>query len=77
MSQVRDGGAAGAAAGSAVCPNCEGILSAGSVCWRCCDRPCAGCGRLTGSAFILYCWPCSYRAAGEGTPKAGPELALH
>jgi hypothetical protein len=27
-------------------------------CWTCFDRPCVGCGRSTGSAFIATCFPC-------------------
>lgn len=65
MSRVHADGVAGATDGLAVCPNCDGILTEQAVCWKCCDRPCAGCGRPTGSAFILYCWPCSYRATTE------------
>jgi hypothetical protein len=27
-------------------------------CWKCHDRPCRDCGRLTGSAFIQLCLQC-------------------
>jgi hypothetical protein len=73
MSQVHAGDLGGATARPAVCPNCERPLTDGVVCWRCCDRLCAGCGQPTGSAFILYCWPCAHRAeSGEAAAKAGP-----
>ena len=53
------------------CPTCSGQLTAEGVCWHCCDRPCRGCGRNTGSAFIDICWPCWFREQGaEGGPPA-------
>jgi hypothetical protein len=75
MDKVHLGGDAGAAGGSPVCPNCDGILTDQLICWKCCDRLCPGCGRPTGSAFIIYCWPCSYHAAEEERLKKWPGLA--
>jgi hypothetical protein len=78
MSYVHAGDVSVATGRAAVCPNCERPLTDGMVCWRCCDRLCAGCGRLTGSAFILYCWPCSYRAEVDtAAPKKGGEPLPH
>jgi hypothetical protein len=67
MSQPDAGGPA--AAGGA-CPNCQAPLTDGTVCWRCCDRLCARCGQPTGSAFILFCWPCSCRLEAEEAAAA-------
>jgi hypothetical protein len=64
MAQVHVGVGGGAGV-PAVCPDCDGPLTEGAVCWRCCDRLCGACGQPTGSAFISLCWPCSYRADAE------------
>jgi hypothetical protein len=79
MSQLHAGDVSGAVLAPAVCPNCHGSLTARSICWKCCDRLCAGCGQPTGSAFIVFCWPCSYRESaaerlGETTPPVGAGL---
>ena len=76
MSYVHAGDVSVATGQAAVCPNCEQPLSDGVVCWRCCDRLCAGCGRPTGSAFIRYCWPCEHRAeTAEAALNKGEEPA--
>ncbi len=48
------------------CPNCGRERDAKLRCWKCCDRPCTGCGVLTGSAFIELCIPC-----GQADTRAG------
>ena len=50
---------------AAACPACRGPTDAGRRCWRCCDRPCVGCGRPTGSAFIQRCSACGARFNGN------------
>lgn len=44
------------------CPGCKRPLRDGR-CWRCHYRPCSGCRRDTGSAFIEMCDPCGQREA--------------
>src|SRR5262245_54468049 len=48
------------------CPNCRRPLDAIRACWRCCDRLCEVCGRLTGSAFLSLCLSCDMAAQGKG-----------
>jgi hypothetical protein len=55
--------AAPAAAGA--CPACRWPLDSARRCARCLDRLCVGCGRPTGSYFILRCVHCGH-ALGEG-----------
>jgi hypothetical protein len=43
------------------CPTCARSLSEKAQCWKCDDRQCEGCGRLTGSALIANCVPCGNR----------------
>ncbi len=53
----------------ALCPECQGPLTSKRVCWACCDRACPICGSLTGSAFIEFCWPCSYQSTADSSGK--------
>jgi hypothetical protein len=47
------------------CDQCGRSLDDKRRCWRCCDRPCADCGRPTGSAFIARCTPCGHLFNGN------------
>src|SRR5687767_2916194 len=40
------------------CPACRRPLDHAGRCPKCFDRRCAGCGRLTGSYFIMTCNQC-------------------
>lgn len=40
------------------CPQCRRDRDESGRCWSCFDRPCASCGRPTGSAFIAHCIQC-------------------
>lgn len=48
------------------CPVCCWPLDSAGRCAKCFDRPCMGCGRLTGSYFIKRCVVCG-RAFTEET----------
>lgn len=41
-----------------VCPKCKRPTDEKRRCWHCCDRPCVGCDRATGSAFLSLCDSC-------------------
>lgn len=45
------------------CPKCGRPLDGKRRCWKCCDRVCSGCGRLSGSAFIEQCCACGMKGA--------------
>jgi hypothetical protein len=47
------------------CDQCGRALDAQRCCWRCCERPCVDCGRPTGSAFVMRCFPCGHRFNGN------------
>jgi hypothetical protein len=47
------------------CPACRWPLDSGRRCPKCFDRLCVGCGRPTGSYFIMRCAACGH-AFGEG-----------
>ncbi len=54
-----------AAALMADCKACRRPLDAKGRCWRCCNRPCVECGRMTGSALIARCVPCGLKFNGN------------
>jgi len=54
-------------AGAMPCPKCNCPMDARRRCWRCCDRICEGCGRMTGTAFISLCLLCEGAEASAGT----------
>jgi TubC N-terminal docking domain len=39
-----------------------------AICWRCCNRPCEGCGQPTGSAFIRNCFACGLTDTEKEAP---------
>jgi hypothetical protein len=43
------------------CPGCRWPTDSARRCWKCFDRPCVDCGRLTGSALVARCFPCGER----------------
>ena len=47
------------------CGQCGRALDIKRRCWRCCDRPCADCGRPTGTAFVARCCACGHRFNGN------------
>lgn len=55
------------------CPSCNGPMDERRCCWRCCDRICSGCGRLTGSAFVASCVPCGNRPSTDVPAPPTPE----
>jgi hypothetical protein len=54
------------------CQKCGRAPDEKGRCWNCFDRPCVGCGRPTGSAYIATCLPCGSRSDAptgrEGSP---------
>lgn len=44
---------------NAICAGCGRPRDEKGRCWKCQDRPCCDCGRLTGSAFIEQCNRCA------------------
>jgi hypothetical protein len=52
------------------CPACKRPMDSRKRCWRCCDRVCEGCGRLTGTAFISLCRLCEVARERGGVPPA-------
>jgi hypothetical protein len=55
------------------CPTCKRPMDSRNRCWRCCDRVCEGCGRLTGTAFISFCRLCEVARERSGVPPATQE----
>src|SRR5262245_4662014 len=51
------------------CPLCHWPLDSAQRCPKCCDRLCVGCGRPTGSYFIMTCMVCS---SGTATNNEEP-----
>jgi len=47
------------------CRGCGRSVDEKGRCWRCCNRPCVGCGRPTGTAFIQRCTTCGLAFNGN------------
>src|SRR5262245_51441418 len=58
------------------CPRCGWPLDSALRCVKCFDRPCADCGRPTGSYFVLRCVACGHdpQEAIDPSPTAGASL---
>lgn len=48
------------------CALCGRPVGAKRQCWSCLDRACDRCGKPTGSAFQVYCYPCQQVGEREG-----------
>jgi hypothetical protein len=57
------------------CPNCGRDRDRKGRCWTCFDRPCVGCGRHTGSAFIATCISCGNGPNEAAIPPDGANPA--
>lgn len=40
------------------CPSCKRRTDENRICWKCQNRPCRACGKLTGSALLSLCNQC-------------------
>ncbi len=58
--------AAGHVIRSVSCADCGRSVDSAGRCWRCCNRPCVQCGKMTGTAFIEICLICELAPNVQG-----------